>query len=73
MIFTYNYIKDGELDTDLEKELRSKIEIGMYATLCCHMDMFEIKNLDDINDIVENAEDNYTIGTFEEISKLGHD
>lgn len=70
MINTYDFITDEDLAVP---ELRDKIKIGMWATLCCRREMFEIKNQEDIEDIIESADCGYNIGTFEEIDSLNFD
>lgn len=51
-------------------ELKNALKIGMWATICCNLDMFEIKSQDDIEDILKDYEDelgsNYTLSNTKE-------
>lgn len=73
MLSTYDYVEDEELIDGAESELREKIKVGMFATMCCYRDMYEIKTQEDIDDIIDNADNGYDIGTFEEINSLGRE
>lgn len=47
--------------TDSPEELRSKIKVGMWATACCDLDRFQIKNETEINEILSDDEIGYMI------------
>jgi hypothetical protein len=41
-----------------------KIKIGMYATFCCHLDLYEIKNQDQIERILDDWDENISHEVF---------